>query len=163
MAAPAPAPFLLYIQKSKLKALNKVKINALIYPTLCCCPAQGICQTRVPEQCWWQQAGLAPVGHRGTVAPEAATRHCPSHKLLCPTQHAVAAAFPADFSPLFIYPWQCDHFTEPTAASPHSGVFFTRNMFGSKIYAHLLCRKPNIQLFQEVPFYFSPSAPTLPF
>lgn len=54
-AAPALAPSLLYIQKSKLKALNKVKINALIYPTLCCCPAQGIWQTRLPEQwlCPW--------------------------------------------------------------------------------------------------------------
>lgn len=32
--------------------------------------------------CWWQWGVLAPEGDRGTLTLEAATRHCPSHKLL---------------------------------------------------------------------------------
>lgn len=100
-AAPALAPSLLYIQKSKLKALNKVKINALIYPTLCSgnMTDKTLWAMALSLACWWQQAGLAPAGDRGTVAPEA-TRHCPKPQTALRHQPAVAAASPTYVSPL---------------------------------------------------------------
>lgn len=162
----------LHLPKSKLKSLNKAKINATylltsllfphlvgmktrmllgweapiqhpLKPSLCPGPSSGCggggCCPKI------LMPGTAPTKRHKT---ETSTRRCSRLRSPMLSRHCT----------------YCSVTILPTPQHPpYTWVLFSRNTFGSKMYAHLLHRKPNIQLFQAERFYFSLGAPMFPF
>lgn len=157
----------LHLPKSKLKSLNKAKINAtylltsLLFPhlvgmktrmllgweapvqhplkrSLCPGPSSGCggggCSPKI------LMPGTAPTNRHKT---ETSTRRCSRLRSPMLSRHCT----------------YCSVTILPTPQHPpYTRVLFSRNTFGSKIYAHLLRRKPNIQLFKQRGFT-SPRVP----
>lgn len=108
---------------------------------------------------WAGSHPAAPPALRGWALPTAPNvarcRQRAPGSPLCLLRHKPAIAHVS--IPLYLLQWDCSN--EPRA-HPHPPQHFS-SISKNKIHTHLIHRKPNILLFQEVPFSCSPGAPTL--